>query len=83
MVTTLAECVEDPDSIKEILSLNSNGYKLVAPRVVAGVRLPTGTELDHMQEDPEKNVFTLYWRIPDNVVIDVFSVINSQVCVQN
>lgn len=79
MVTTLAESTEDPDSIKEILGLHSNGYKLVAPRIVAGIRLPPGTELDHMEEDAVKTVFTLYWRIPNNVVIDVFSVINNQV----
>ena len=81
MVTTLAEYINDTDSIKEILGLHSNGYKLVAPRIVAGIQLPSGTELDHMNEDVTKNVYTLYWRIPDNVVIDVFSVIKNQVLI--
>jgi hypothetical protein len=78
MVTTLAESVEDPSTVKQFLQMN--GYKLIEHRVVAGVKLPPGTELDQIEEDPAKGTFTLYWRIPNNLVVDVFSVINNQVC---
>lgn len=79
MVTILAEATHNSDTIKEVMELNVNGYRLVEPRVVAGVKLPPGTELDHIDEEEDGSCCTFYWRIPQDLVLDVFSVINKEV----
>lgn len=83
MVTTLAENVESIENIREVLEYRDKEYRLTERRVVAGVALPPGTELGRIDEDPVRsNRCTVYWRIPDSIVVDVFAIINSEVRVK-
>src|SRR5437016_4487183 len=80
MVTTICEQIpSNSDEIKAILelSVNQEGFRLLEPRLVCGVELPPGTELEKMEEDEgEEEVTTLYWKLPNEMVLDVFLLIN-------